>query len=95
MHPPQEIQSLLELCLVCLATNMQQLPSLERLPEELVLILFGMVVERGKLTPKVLQVFIETGHDAVIEHIRGLKLREPPPRLPGHDKWLHQKPGWY
>jgi hypothetical protein len=55
MHPPQETQSMLELCLANLATNMQQCPSLERLSEELVLILFDMVVEKGKLTPKVLQ----------------------------------------
>jgi len=93
---PAPPDNLLETCLETAAANIHTYASLDCLPEDLVLVLFGMVLERGKLTPRVLQVFRDTQYASLVDNIESLKLRDPPPLVcNGHDRWLHQKPGWY
>ena len=70
--------------------------TLEGLPEELSIALFEAVLAKGKLTPRVLELFQSLQHDLVLEQIRALKLQPLPPVLPTtRNTWLHEKPGWY
>lgn len=75
---------------------LHRIHSLDGLPEELCTALFEAVLLKGKLTPRVLELFTRTEHDQVLEHIRALKLQTLPPVLPTtRNTWLHEKPGWY
>lgn len=70
--------------------------SLEGLPEELVCKVFEEVLARGKLTPRVLELFKQTEHDLVLGQVQALKVQSLPPVLPiTRNTWLHEKPGWY
>ena len=72
--------------------------SLDDLPEELVTALFQSVLAKGKLTPRVLELFRSTQpqHQLVLEEIGALQLQPLPPLVPtSRNAWLHEKPGWY
>ena len=54
------------------------------------------VLERGKLTPSVLQLFLDSGHDRVLEHIQQLNIQPVPHTLPlTRNLWLGDKPNYY
>lgn len=58
--------------------------------------MFEAVIAKGKLTPRVLELFKQTEHDLVLSQVRALKVRSLPPVLPiTKNTWLHEKPGWY
>ena len=70
--------------------------SLVGLPEELVVVLFDSVLAKGKLTPRVLELFKETEHERVLEQMKALRLQSLPVILPTtRNSWLHEKPSWY
>lgn len=75
------IPSLYVLCLDQIVAHIEKfsLVSLRGVPEEAVLQLFARVLSQGLLSPKVVAVFASSGHDSVVEVIRELNLREPPP----------------
>lgn len=69
--------------------------SLDGLPEELVCILFEEVLLKGKLSPRVLQLFRDTEHDLLLARISALNI-QPLPVMPysNRSKWLGDKPHW-
>lgn len=85
---PKGAPSLADISLEALACSIQGQRSLigphgELLPEELCCCLFQRVIELGKLNPRVLQLFEETEHEALLEAIQGLGIRRwTPPLLP-------------
>ena len=65
--------------------------TLDGLPEELALLLFERVLALGLLTPKVLQLFEDTGHSEVELRIASLHIQDLPAVLPTtRNKWLGQ-----
>ena len=62
--------SLIEICLRQAASSIKTYDDVSMLSEELALCLFGMVIENGKLTPKVLSVRAQ--QDALANDSRGL-----------------------
>lgn len=70
--------------------------SLKDLPEELVFAIFEAVLSKGKLTPRLLELFWQTEHELVLQRVKHLKIQWVPPVLPTtRNPWLHEKPGFY
>ncbi len=89
-------QLLQDICLQRLADHISEATSLAGLSEELVCVLFELVIYKRKLTPEVLQLFEDTEHDLLLAKIKGLNLQTLPPRLPmTRNRWLGQNPSWY
>jgi len=54
------------------------------------------VIYKRRLTPEVLQLFVETEHDLLLAKVKSLNLQTLPPRLPmTRNRWLGQNPSWY
>jgi len=79
-----------------MASHIDSYASIACMPEDLTLLLFNMVLENGRLNPKVLKVFKQSGHELVDKRIKELNIKEPPPLLvESRNRWLHQKSGLY
>eukprot|EP00877_Chromochloris_zofingiensis_P006367 jgi/Chrzof1/1984/Cz10g28250.t1 len=90
------VPSLLSITQEAIACNIESFDSLFQLPEELALSIFERVLEKGKLTPRVLQTFRATQHEWVLDRIQALNIQDVPPLIPDNrNPWLGQKPGWY
>lgn len=73
-----------------------RITSLGGLPEELVCAIFERVLARAKLNPRVLQVFVNTQHELLLDRIRALRVRDTPAIIQDtRNLWLGEKPGWY
>ena len=58
--------------------------------------IFDEVLRRGKLSPKVLDLFYQTEHEAILQRISKLNIQNLPPILPTtRNLWLGDKPNWY
>lgn len=64
------VPTLLELSLDCVATHISQVTTLQGLPEELVTSLFALILRRGALSPRVLALFKESGHQELLGAIQ-------------------------
>ena len=85
-----------DLCILRLADNIHRATTLQGLSEELVCELFEVVINKGRLTPEVLQLFTDTEHETLLKRVKSLKLQTVPPRLPvTRNLWLGQNPKWY
>lgn len=85
-----------DLCLLQVADRINRVSSLDGLSEELVCQLFEVVMSNGLLTDKVLQLFVQTEHERLLERVKALNLQTLPPRLPmSRNLWLGQHPSWY
>lgn len=85
-----------DLCLQRLTNSIQRATSLNGLSEELVCDLFSRVIQKGRLTPEVLQLFTNTQHEQLLAMVKDLKLQAVPPRLPmSRNLWLGDNPKWY
>ncbi|KAI8474621.1 MAG: hypothetical protein J3K34DRAFT_465454 [Monoraphidium minutum] len=59
------------------------------LPEDLCLSLLQGVLASGRLSPRVVALFLSTGHDLVLQQIQALNLRDPQPLIPDtRNPWL-------
>jgi hypothetical protein len=73
-----------------------RLTSLEGLPEELTFAIFEAVLSKGRLTPRLLELFLQTEHESVLQRIKALQIEWVPPVLPTtRNLWLHERPGFY
>ena len=73
-----------------------RLTSLEGLPEELTFAIFEAVLSKGKLTPRLLELFLQTEHESVLQRVKALQIEWVPPVLPTtRNLWLHERPGFY
>ena len=83
---------------------------MEGVEEELVLGIFEQVLQplmlswgkwlqvlaRGKLTPVVLKLFLDSEHDRVLQRVQQLNIQQVPHVLPlTRNLWLGDKPNWY
>lgn len=85
-----------DICLLRLADHINKATSLAGLSEELVCDLFELVIQKGRLSPEVLQLFVDTEHDLLLARVKSLNLKTLPPRLPmSRNLWLGQHPSWY
>jgi hypothetical protein len=66
--------SLLSTCLETLACHPDVISTLVGVPEELVLELFEQIIQRGKLTPRLLEVFTRTEHELLIDLVTHMKI---------------------
>lgn len=74
----------------------RRLISLEGLPEELSLAIFEAILAKGKLTPRLLELFWKADHDTVRQRVTALRIQWVPPVLPTtRNLWLHERPGFY
>ncbi len=74
----------------------RRLTSLEGLPEELTFAIFEAVLAKGKLTPRLLELFWKTDHDTIRQRVTALRIQWVPPVLPTtRNLWLHERPGFY
>ncbi|PNW74445.1 hypothetical protein CHLRE_12g484300v5 [Chlamydomonas reinhardtii] len=89
--------SLLETAALTVASNVSSYSSLDRVPEDLLLYIFTAVLQQGKLTPKVLRLFKESGRTAVIEQIKALGVKDdlPPVIRDSRNPWLGDKPSLF
>ena len=56
----------------------------------------SQVVARSKLTPAVLQLFLDSGHERVLQHIQQLNIQQLPHVLPlTRNRWLGENPHYY
>ena len=54
------------------------------------------MVARSKLTPAVLQLFLDSGHERVLQHIQQLNIQQLPHVLPlTRNRWLGENPHYY
>ena len=84
------------ICLHRLSDHISKATSLSGLSEELVCELFELVIRKGRLSPEVLQLFVDTEHDLLLARVKSLNLQTLPPRLPmSRNLWLGQNPSWY
>lgn len=84
------------ICLHRLADHISKATSLTGLSEELICELFELVIHKGRLSPEVLQLFVDTEHDLLLARVKSLNLQTLPPRLPmSRNLWLGQNPSWY
>ena len=75
---------------------MRRYTSFEGLPEELAISIFEAVLSKGKLTPRLLELFWQTGHESLLQRVQALKIQWVPPVLPtSRNRWLHERPGFY
>ncbi|KAK9836000.1 hypothetical protein WJX81_005180 [Elliptochloris bilobata] len=87
------VRSLLQISLESLASNISRVTTLHGLPEELLVELFEAVLSKGKLQPRVLSLFEETGQDLLLARISTLNLQPLPVVLPlTRNAWLGEKP---
>ncbi len=85
-----------DICLQRLSDHISEATSLAGLSEELVCVLFELVIYKRRLTPEVLQLFVDTEHDLLLAKVKSLNLQTLPPRLPmTRNRWLGQNPSWY
>lgn len=83
-HPP----SLRELCLDCLASDTSLLVSLIQVPEECIVSLFERILQKGKLTPRLLEVFERAESDAIDARIVQLHIKKwTPPLIKDDNEW--------
>lgn len=84
--------SLVEHCLATLADHIDRVPDLSGVPEHLIAALFALVLERGRLTPRVLAVFQACDCETVLQAIQALDIRDrvPPVVADTPNNWL----GW-
>mmetsp|Transcript_34879 Transcript_34879/g.110184 ORF Transcript_34879/g.110184 Transcript_34879/m.110184 type:complete len:103 (+) Transcript_34879:50-358(+) len=88
--------SLLELSFSTVLENVQHVASFGHLPEEICCGLFEATLARGKLTEPILDVFVLTGHERLLERIRQLDIKPLPPIIGSTRKlWLGDKPSLY
>ncbi|KAK3256301.1 hypothetical protein CYMTET_34555 [Cymbomonas tetramitiformis] len=91
----QNLPSLLELSFITIANNVHRYSSFIGLPEEIVLLLFEKTLQDSKLTEELLEVFVDTQHESLIERIRCLKIRSIPPIIKTSKRgWLGDSPAW-
>jgi len=73
-----------------------RLTTLDDLPEELTFAIFEAVLSKGKLTPRLLELFWKTDHESIQQRVTALKIQWIPPVLPTtRNLWLGDKPGLY
>ena len=85
-----------DICLQRLSDHISEATSLAGLSEDLVCVLFELVIYKRRLTPEVLQLFVDTEHDLLLAKIKSLNLQTLLPRLPmTRNRWLGQNPSWY
>ena len=85
-----------DICLQRLSDHIREATSLAGLSEDLVCVLFELVIYKRRLTPEVLQLFVDTEHDLLLAKIKSLNLQTLPPRLPmTRNRWLGQNSSWY
>ena len=85
-----------ELCLSRLADSIHRSTNLHGLSDETVCELFEKVIQKGRLTPEVLQLFTDTQHEQLLAMVKSLNLQAVPPRLPmSRNPWLGDNPKWY
>lgn len=88
--------SLLEISLNALGQNIEKISTLEGISEDLACALFQDVLERGKLTPRVLKLFAATDHSLLTSRIESLKIKDLPAIVPiTRNPWLGDKPGLF
>ncbi|XP_077229267.1 UDP-arabinopyranose mutase isoform X2 [Tasmannia lanceolata] len=79
----KERPSLLSLAIDSTVLNISHITDLSAIPDLILLQLFEKTLRAGRLTEKVLKVFIATGSEEVISHIRSLNIQLVlPPVLP-------------
>lgn len=67
--------SLVDIALETLARNADRiLISLQGVPEELVIRLFESIVQKGKLTPRILEIMERTEHEDLVDLIQSLNI---------------------
>lgn len=70
MQPP----SLLSLAIDASLLRIAHIPDLSPIPEPILLELFRRTLHAGKLTEKILKLFIATGNENLLKFIRSLKI---------------------
>ena len=74
----------------------RRLTSLEGLPEELTFAIFEAILAKGKLTPRLVELFWKTDHETIRQRVTALRIQWVPPVLPiTRNLWLHERPGFY
>lgn len=80
----------------CLSAHIDRATSLLGLEEQIAIEIFDEVLRRGKLSPRVLDLFRATEHEAVLQRISALNIQQLPPILPTtRNLWLGDKPKYY
>ncbi len=79
-----EVKCLRNICLSQIAESIDRVVSLEGIPEDIVLELFALILEKGKLSPRSVSLFNECGHEVVTRVLRvSSEPAEAPARLSG------------
>ena len=61
-----------------MCTVVCRIHSLDGLPEELTVELFELVLQQSRLTPRILKVFEQTGHESLLDYIDSLNIQPMP-----------------
>ncbi|KAL6781401.1 hypothetical protein ACKKBG_A11015 [Auxenochlorella protothecoides x Auxenochlorella symbiontica] len=87
------VPSLFDVTLDCLAKNITTVPSLRDVPEDLVVCLFKRVIQQGRLTPRILDVFAASGHPGILDLVSAMRIQSwtPPLLLGNGEAWLGDK----
>lgn len=64
------VDSLFDICVSCIVSNIDRVSSLDGLPEDILFCLWCQVLARGLLNPKILALFTSTHHDKLLGTIR-------------------------
>lgn len=92
MASPDHVPTLVDTLLEAIADNISTYRSLAPLPGELCALLFERILARGRLTPRILELFKSTADPLLLERIDGLHIRELPPLIPDtRNRWLGDK----
>ncbi|KAK1295237.1 hypothetical protein QJS10_CPA16g00566 [Acorus calamus] len=67
--------SLLSLTIDSAILNISHFPDVSAIPDHLLLELFMKILGAGKLTEKVLKLFMETGNEEIISFVHSLNIR--------------------
>lgn len=89
--PP--VLSLTDICIEIVGKHAERLQTLEGLDEHLCVRLFQLILAQGRLTPRVLGLFLQTRHSVLLEHIEALQIRDLPPVIIADtpNEWLGQR----
>lgn len=94
--PSPEAKLSVTSCILIAATALSRATSLLGLEEQIAIEIFDEVLRRGKLSPRVLDLFRATEHEAVLQRISALNIQQLPPILPTtRNLWLGDKPKYY
>eukprot|EP00884_Botryococcus_braunii_P014900 jgi/Botrbrau1/23410/Bobra.0051s0054.1 len=97
MRGISRIPRLEDICIDYIAANIQQIPSLDGLPDIIVVAILEEVLRRGKLDERILDMVLAPGYELVNMCVKRWGIKRPPfvPPPTTGKRWLGEKPGYY